>query len=389
MWCGNYCTSQTEVARYCNVSSKARAKVALYINMVGVVLLISCACLCGVALFGVYGKCDPLKLGLIERSDQLMPYFVMDTLSDFPGVPGLFVACVFSASLSTLSSGYNALATVTWDDFLRHTRLSRMSDAKIKLTCKLVGAFYGLLSVGMAFFVGLIGSVLQAAISLAGALFGPLFGLYILALLCPFSNAIGVIIGLLTGQTFTIWILVGSLMYPKEAESYPTSIDGCSEALQSNFNSTFFGRFPNDSPKQELEGGIYSLYHMAFLLVPITGFVISLITGAIASLVTGGMNGVESIEPEHLHPIAWFVWPRKCTPSKKRVNKIVNKVTRSSINNNDSFDSIPNAIHLPRYHKKNSYDVSVVSHQNGYQNNGQRNSLTNNGHNKTYTSHPA
>lgn len=26
MWCGNYCTTQTEVQRYCNVDSKKKAK---------------------------------------------------------------------------------------------------------------------------------------------------------------------------------------------------------------------------------------------------------------------------------------------------------------------------------------------------------------------------
>lgn len=29
-------------------------------------------------------------------------YFVMDMLQDFPGLPGLFVACLFSASLRYL-----------------------------------------------------------------------------------------------------------------------------------------------------------------------------------------------------------------------------------------------------------------------------------------------
>ena len=30
---------------------------------------------------------------------QVMPLFVMQTLGDFPGLPGLFVACVYSAAL--------------------------------------------------------------------------------------------------------------------------------------------------------------------------------------------------------------------------------------------------------------------------------------------------
>lgn len=94
-----------------------------------------------------------------------MPYFVMDTLSIYPGVPGLFVSCVFSASLSTLSSGYNALATVTWDDFISHSKLGKsLSDSQVKLVCKLIAATYGVISIGMAFLAGQVGSVLKVRI---------------------------------------------------------------------------------------------------------------------------------------------------------------------------------------------------------------------------------
>lgn len=341
MWCGNYCTSQTEVQRYCNVSTKHRARIALYINMFGMILLISCACLCGIALFAVYGHCDPLKLKEIERSDQLMPYFVMDTLSDYPGVPGLFVACVFSASLSTLSSGFNALSTVAWDDFLKHTRLGSTSDSNVKLICKFVGIFFGIASIGMAYFASLIPTVLQAAISLAGALFGPLFGLYLLAFICPFANTIGVIIGLFTGQAFTLWILVGSLVYPLPPPTYPTYIDQCpgnklsiaaaaagklysnlsyTASMASTLNTTSILTTTDDgSPSNVFTGGVFDLYHMAFLLVPISGFVISLVVGAIASVLTGGFNNITSVDPNHLSPIAWFIWPQTCTPGKMRL----------------------------------------------------------------------
>jgi Na+/proline symporter len=306
-----------------------------------------------------------------------MPYFVMDTLSDFPGVPGLFVACVFSASLSTLSSGFNALATVTWDDFLRHTRLSKMPEWKIKLTCKLVGAFYGVVSVGMAFFVGLIGSVLHAAISLAGALFGPLFGLYILALLCPFATAPGVIFGLLSGQTITIWVLIGSLMYPKVTESYPTYTDGCSVQLMSTINTTSWS-FPSDQPKEELTGGVFDLYHIAFLLVPISGFVVSLAMGTIGSLATGGLSRVQSVDPEHLSPIAWFIWPTGWTPLKRRTKKNKVKILSSIGNNNGSFDIIPNTRFIQHYNENGAEgtNISVLNGRNSITNEIRKNSTT-------------
>lgn len=48
---------------------------------------------------------------------QLLPRFCMDILSHAPGVPGLFVASLFSGALSSVSSMLNSLGAVTWQDF--------------------------------------------------------------------------------------------------------------------------------------------------------------------------------------------------------------------------------------------------------------------------------
>lgn len=61
-----------------------------------------------------------------------MPYFVMETLHTFPGCVGLFVCCVFSSALSTLSPGFNALSAVTWDDILSKTPLANLSELKVR-----------------------------------------------------------------------------------------------------------------------------------------------------------------------------------------------------------------------------------------------------------------
>ena len=87
-------------------------------------------------MFAFYHQalCDPLEIGvsgftliqktktfevltkplqLVDSKDQLFPLFVLQVFGDVPCVPGLFVAGVFSGALSTVSSGLNALASVT------------------------------------------------------------------------------------------------------------------------------------------------------------------------------------------------------------------------------------------------------------------------------------
>lgn len=98
-WAAIYCVMQTQVQRYCSMRSPAEARRALYYNMPGLVFFACLAAMCGIVIYAKYHGCDPIKLGHIQRHDQLMPYFVMDTLSSVPGLAGLFVACAFSGSL--------------------------------------------------------------------------------------------------------------------------------------------------------------------------------------------------------------------------------------------------------------------------------------------------
>ncbi|CAG2112328.1 unnamed protein product [Medioppia subpectinata] len=332
MWSGNYATSQTEVQRYCNVTSEAKAKFS--------------ACLCGISIFAYYSGCDPMAIGLIEKTDQLMPYFVMDQLSSMPGLPGLFVACVFSASLSTLSSGFNALSAVTYDDFLcRYTSVQKLSETNARRVSRTIAFCYGLIAIGMAFIVSRIDSVLQAAISIAGALVGPMFGLFLLGVLCPFANTFGVLCGLFAGEIFGVWVLIGSLVYSKQQPTLPTSIADCPIELIGN--RTFITSAPIQSQ------GLLSLYHIAYLLVPVMGFVISLSVGTILSLLSGGYSTASDVNPDLLSPYAWKLWPAECVPTKRPKVLIerqsLTNGSQSSIrknNNNTKRDSITSTTKL-------------------------------------------
>ena len=56
---------------------------------------------------------------LLSITKQLLPIFVTDTMGAYPGLSGLFVAGIFSGSLSTVSSAINSLAAVTLEDYVK------------------------------------------------------------------------------------------------------------------------------------------------------------------------------------------------------------------------------------------------------------------------------
>ena len=70
-------------------------------------------------MFMYYSKCDPLSAGWVEKSDQLIPYLILDIFEKQPGLAGLYIASIFSGTLSTVSSGINSMATITVLDLVR------------------------------------------------------------------------------------------------------------------------------------------------------------------------------------------------------------------------------------------------------------------------------
>ena len=82
-------------------------------------VLLSLAVLTGVVMYGYYHNEDPIKLGKVAKASQLMPFMVLQLYQNTPGMPGLFVAAVYSGSLSTVSTAITAMANVTVQDLLK------------------------------------------------------------------------------------------------------------------------------------------------------------------------------------------------------------------------------------------------------------------------------
>uniref|UniRef100_A0A8C7SYY8 Solute carrier family 5 member 8 n=1 Tax=Oncorhynchus mykiss TaxID=8022 RepID=A0A8C7SYY8_ONCMY len=119
VWTSIYGINQAQVQRYISCKSMTHAKMSLYINLLGLWIIMLCSVFAGLCLYSVYKHCDPWTAGTVSAADQLMPYMVMDILRDYPGLPGLFVAAAYSGTLSTVSSSVNALAAVTIEDLIK------------------------------------------------------------------------------------------------------------------------------------------------------------------------------------------------------------------------------------------------------------------------------
>lgn len=72
---------------------------AVYLNSVGIIGIVTLAGFSGVTMFAYYAQCDPYTAGWVNASDQLMPYFVMEILHQYPGLAGAYLCSAFSGTL--------------------------------------------------------------------------------------------------------------------------------------------------------------------------------------------------------------------------------------------------------------------------------------------------
>jgi len=130
------------------------------------------------------------KLQLASAKDQLVPLLVIQSMSSFPGVPGLFVAGVFSAALSSLSTGMNSLSAVFLEDYIKPLAKEPLTEHQIGVTLRLCTVIIGVVSVALVFVVERMSShVLQLGISIGSVVQGPLLSLFTMGLLCPSINS--------------------------------------------------------------------------------------------------------------------------------------------------------------------------------------------------------
>ncbi|XP_036115164.1 sodium-coupled monocarboxylate transporter 2 [Molossus molossus] len=304
-WLGIYGVNQSTIQRCISCKTEKHAKLALYFNLLGLWIILVCAVFSGLIMYSYFKDCDPWTLGIISAPDQLMPYFVMEIFSTMPGLPGLFVACAFSGTLSTVAASINALATVTFEDFVK-SWFPNLSDKLSTWISKGLCILFGIMCTSMAVAASLMGSVVQAALSIHGMCGGPMLGLFTLGIVFPFVNWKGALGGLLTGITLAFWVAIGAFIYPAPASKtrpLPLSTQQC---VPSNVTEV---ALPVFSSRPAVADTWYSISYLYYSAVGCLGCVAA---GVLISFITGHQSG-KDVQPMLIRPVCnlFCFWSQK------------------------------------------------------------------------------
>ncbi|XP_075057167.1 sodium-dependent multivitamin transporter isoform X2 [Mixophyes fleayi] len=289
-----YGVNQAQVQRYLSSRTEKEAIWSIYTVFPCQQLVLAFGCLTGLVMFAYYQKNEILDPDIVSVPDQLVLYFVMDILKDLPGLPGLFVACLFSGALSTISSAFNSLATVTMEDLIK-PHFPNLRESRATLLCKGLALGYGLLCLGMAYISSLMGSVLQAALSIFGIVGGPLLGLFSLGFFFPFTNPIGAISGLIAGLLMAFWIGIGSFVSRMQTVSGPL-LNVTSAPEVGNLTTAIMTTVLTSGAAAESVSGLQRFYSLSYMWYSAHNSTTVVIVGIIVSLLTGPMKG-EDVNP--------------------------------------------------------------------------------------------
>ncbi|XP_011686242.1 PREDICTED: putative sodium-dependent multivitamin transporter isoform X2 [Wasmannia auropunctata] len=233
-----YGVNQVQIQRMLTLKNMQASQRAVWLSLPILLLLTIAICFSGLAMYSRYYNCDPLLQKRISSPDMLMPLYVMDTMSNIPGLPGLFVAGIFSASLSTISGTLNSLAAITLEDYIKPTSLT-----------------------------------------ISGVIGGPLVGMFTLGMGTESATESGAIAGALTAYSFLFWIVFGQ---PRPIPPvWPTTIEGCDNNITNITMSVF--RNATSFSKSTGDSSYFYLYRISYLWYPFLGFIITFLLGLFVS----------------------------------------------------------------------------------------------------------
>lgn len=323
-WVSIYGINQTQVQRYLTVKKKSQAVKAIWLNVLGIGTLLLLCAYGGLVMFAYYHDCDPITARQVKKNDQLFPLFVMQVMRDYPGVPGLFVAGVFSGALSTVSSGLNSLAAVSLRDFIQSGCRVTLTEERATLVTKLLAVGFGVLSYGVVFLVKYLPGVLEAALGLFGIMGGPVLGAFVLGMFVPYCNELGAFTGTFTSLIFTMWMGFGQTVAKQAgtydssrwARKFPTSMDNCPDSWLNGTEPLAKEPF---APFTHLE-----LYEVSYMWFSAVACLWCVVVGSLVSLVRPQDH--RELDPRLISPALpslFRVWPR---PVREWVARIYREV---------------------------------------------------------------
>ena len=194
----SYTSDQTVIQRYLTTKDERSARRSILMNGIMSVCVSIAFFAIGAGLYTFF-KTHPAELDYtMQKADTIFPFFMMSQLPQ--GLAGLLIAAIFAATMSTISSNINSVATAFSVDFYRRWRpwaTDRQTLSVARRTCLVAG----LLGMGIALLMATweILSLLDFFQEILGLLSSGLGGLFLMGIFFPRIGGRAALCGFVAG----------------------------------------------------------------------------------------------------------------------------------------------------------------------------------------------
>lgn len=194
----SYTSDQTVIQRYLTTKDEAGARHSILLNGLMSVFVSIAFFAIGAGLFTFF-KTHPAELDFtMAKGDTIFPFFMMSQLPQ--GLAGLLIAAIFAATMSTISSNINSVATAFSVDFYKRFRPQATNQQTLRVarrTCIVAGV----LGMGIALLMATweILSLLDFFQEILGLLSSGLGGLFLMGIFFPRIGGRAALVGFVCG----------------------------------------------------------------------------------------------------------------------------------------------------------------------------------------------
>jgi len=198
-----YTADQTLVQRYLAAKTSKEALRGLIVGATLCLPVWTLFMLIGTQLWAFYRLTGESLPSSITKVDQVFPYFIRTHLP--AGIAGLFIAALFGAATTTLSSDLNCISVVVVEDFYRKLYPQEADQRRLRAAKCLVAIFGILAAIVSIRLAHTRGTALALWYTVSAIVAGGLAGLFLLGFLSTRANRSGAYLGIIASMIFTVW----------------------------------------------------------------------------------------------------------------------------------------------------------------------------------------
>ncbi|MEL6251130.1 MAG: sodium:solute symporter [Bacteroidota bacterium] len=208
-----YGTDQSQVQRLFSAQDLGTVKKTLLSNGLMRFPITFIYCVMGLVI-GTLVATQPSFQQMIpaDKPDLMIPIFIREYLPN--GVIGILMVAIFSAAMSSLSSGVNSLSAASVEDFFN--RKKQLATDQYMSYSRYATLFWGAVCIILAFFTGDIADTVIEAINKVGSVFyGPILATFIAAIGIKRINSLGINVGIAAGVAINVylWLFVPEIFW--------------------------------------------------------------------------------------------------------------------------------------------------------------------------------